>query len=299
MKPLHIARLLVLSALCFCCIPSVHAARAMEHVFIHNGPESADDKRYAYHWRVLKAALDITRFKYGAYQIKSAKSMTESRQVIEMTSDRGLINTMVLDSTDDLEKRLYPVKIPIDKGLIGYRVFLIRAEDQPKFSRVASLEDLKQFTVGQGADWSDVSIYKAAGFNVTPASTYESLFPMLMFGRFDAIGRGVNEVADEMITFGNKFPDMMIENQLMLYYPLPMYFFFPKTDNGLLRAKRVEEGMRLLIKNGTLDQMFRAEFSKVLASLNLKQRKLFKIPNPRLTTPQPYDQAEFWFNPAQ
>ena len=293
---------LIKTCLIWCCsiaiLPTFAAQGTPVWHFIHNGPEGNKDHRYDYHWRVLQAALDATVKDFGPYRMSSAKYMTEARQILEMQASRGQINTLVHDSTDTLEKNLYPVKIPIDKGIIGFRVFLIRGEDQARFAGVQTLEDLKRFSIGQGADWSEVDIYRSAGFKVVPATSYENLFPMLVARRFDAIGRGVSEIANEMAVFGDAFPDMMIENNLLLYYPMPEYFFFPKTEEGLRYARRVTAGMQMLVQNGTLDRMFKEEFGKVLASLNLRHRRMFRIPNPTLTTPQPYDNLQYWYSPG-
>ena len=226
-----------------------------------------------------------------------AKYMTESRQIAEMKSPSGRINTLILDSTSELERNLIPVKIPIDRGLLGYRVFLIRSEDQAKFDTVMTLADLRRFSIGQGSDWSDVAIYKAAGFKVVEGATYESLFPMLMGKRFDAFGRGVTEVLDELKSNREIFPSMAIEKELLLYYPMPVYFWFPQTDVGRRCAKRVEDGMKLLVGNGTLDRMFRESYAPLIKELDLKKRRLFKIENPDLPPDQPFKDARLWFDP--
>lgn len=267
--------------------------------YIYNGPESKSDNRYRYHWSVLKAALDATSKKWGAYTLKPSPFMNELRQVIEMQSARGLINTMVLDTTVELEQRLLPVRIPVDKGLLGYRVFLIREGDQAKFSKVQTLDDLRRFSIGQGADWSDTSIFRAAGFNVVTGNAYEGLFGMLEAGRFDAFGRGVTEVLPELAEFSAKAPSMVIENDLLLYYPLPVYFWFPKTDDGVRRAKRVEEGMRIILAQGDLDKLFLAEYADTLKQLNLKRRRLFKIDNQLLPNGNPFLNKAWLFDPTR
>lgn len=268
--------------------------------FIRNGSESPDDQRYTYHWDVLRAALDATRPSYGDYVLATAPSyMNESRQIVEMKKGDGAINTMVLDSTAELETDLIAVKFPIDKGLLGYRVFLIRLEDQPKFSAVRTLDDLRKFMMGQARDWSDVAIYKNAGFDVVVGSRYETLFDMLMHKRFDAFGRGVTEVIDELGTYQKKYPSMAIENSLLLYYPMPVYFWFPKTAQGKLYAKRVDEGMHQIVKNGTFDRMFKVHFGPLINDLQLKKRRLFRIPNIDLPADQPFQDKTLWFDPIR
>lgn len=276
----------------------VHSAPA-PMTYIYNGPESGSDIRYRYHWAVLKAVLDVTEKKWGAYTLTPSPFMNESRQVVEMQSARGYINTMVLDTTTELEQRLQAVRIPVDKGLLGYRVFLIRKADQSKFHKVQTLDDLRRFNVGQGTDWSDTLIFRAAGFTVITGNTYEGLFGMLEAGRFDAFGRGVTEVLPEVSDFGNKAPSMVIESDLLLYYPMPVYFWFPKTEDGYRRAARVDEGMRMIIAQGTLDKLFMAEYSDTLKKLNLKNRRLFKIDNPLLPKGDRIVNKAWQFDPTQ
>lgn len=268
-------------------------------MFIQNGPESHGDQRYDYHWLVLKAALDATRPSYGDYSVAWSTYMNESRQIAEMKKEKGLINTLVLDSTAQLERDLIAVKVPVDKGLLGYRVFLIRAEDQPKFDAVRTIDDLRKFTIGQASDWSDVAVYKSAGFNVVGATRYESLFDMLMHGRFDAFGRGVAEVVDELAAHQGKYPNMAIEQTTLLYYPMAVYFWFPKTSEGALRAKRVADGMDLIAKNGTFERLFKEHFGPIINQLQVKKRRLFRIENPQLPPDQPFGDKSLWFDPLR
>lgn len=185
----------LLGRVCLCLLAAalaplgeVHAAdkAATQWRFIHNAPETADDQRYDYHWRVLRAALEVTRAEYGDYRLEPGEPMSEKLQVVEMQRPQGGLNTLVLDATLALEEVLQSVKIPIDKGLLGFRVFLIQAEDQPRFAGVQSLEQLRQFRFGQQREWSDVAVYQAAGLPVVSGSSYEGLFHMLMLRRCGA-----------------------------------------------------------------------------------------------------------------
>ncbi|WP_342616172.1 hypothetical protein [Rhodoferax sp. GW822-FHT02A01] len=278
--------------------PVAHAADgAQAWHFAVNGPETPGDQRYRYHWSVLKAALEATRPTFGNYSVTMAEHMTEARQIAEMKETRGQINTMVLDSTTELERDLIAVKIPVDKGLVGYRVFLIRAEDQPRYSAVRTLDDLRQFSMGQGKDWSDVAIYKTAGFKVERGVSYEGLFEMLMNKRFDAFGRGATEVMDEFQARQKRYPGMAIEKDLLLYYPMPVYFWFPRTETGRLHANRVETGMNAIVRNGTLDRLFKQNFAPLIKALNLQNRRLFRLTNPDLPPDQPFSNAQLWFDP--
>ena len=266
--------------------------------FIHNAPETTSDHRYDYHWRVLRAALEATRADYGDYLLEPGTPMSEKLQVVEMQRASGALNTIVLDATVALEETLLPVKIPVDKGLLGYRVFLIPAELQSRFSRVQSFDQLRQFSFGQQREWSDVAVYKAAGLEVVSGSSYEGLFRMLMLGRFDAFGRGVTEVTGELEHWRKDYPQMAIENELLLYYPLPVYFWFPRNDEGRRHAQRVEAGMRAIVADGTLDRLFTEEYAAVIKQLGLNKRRVFRIANPLLPPGQPFDKRAYWYTPA-
>lgn len=274
-------------------------APAGEGQFLLNGPESASDQRYDYHRRVLQAALEATRAESGGFALGNAPFMTESRQIAEMQRPDGLINTLVLDPTLELMRNLIPVRIPIDKGLLGYRVFLIRSEDQQRFSAVQTLDDLRKFNIGQGSDWSDVAIYRAAGFHVVTGVSYDGLFDMLIAKRFDAFGRGATEVLGEWNARRKESPSMAVEKDLLLYYPMPTYFWFPKTRQGMQKAERVERGMRKLVASGALDRMFKAEFGSLIDELRLKQRRIFRIPNPNLPQDGSLEDKRLWFDPLK
>ncbi|HUE90876.1 hypothetical protein [Pseudomonas sp.] len=266
--------------------------------FVHNAPETEGDQRYAYHWRVLRAALEVTRSKYGDYRLEPGRPMSEKLQVIDMQRPQVGLNTLVLDATQTLEEALLPVKIPVDKGLLGYRVFLIQAADQPRFAGVQSLEQLRQLRFGQQREWSDVAVYQVAGLPVVTGSSYEGLFHMLMLRRFDAFGRGVSEVSGELAHWRKKYPQMAIESELLLYYPLPVYFWFARTDEGRIRARRVEEGMHTLMADGTLDRLFAEEYAATIEQLGLDRRRMLMIANPHLSSNHPFDKAAYWFTPT-
>lgn len=268
-----------------------------EMLYLHNAPESPGDTRYDYHWQVLRAALEATRDAYGDYRLQPAAVMNESRQLYEMKRARGAISVMVLDPTLEMERYLLPVRIPIDKGLLGYRVLLIRAEDQPRFSAVRTLKQLQAFSIGQGSDWSDIHVYTQAGFRTIGGSSYEGLFDMLMARRFDAFGRGVSEVLPELAAHRESHPQMRIEDSLLIYYPLPIYFWFSPTEEGRQLQQRTQLGMQRLVDSGELERMFEAWYGPTIATLQLDQRRLFTLENPNLAPEQPYADARLWYHP--
>jgi hypothetical protein len=274
------------------------ASRAEQMMrYVYNAPESALDVRYEYHWEILRTALEKTAPKWGAYGMVKSELMTERRQALELKNATGKLTVMYLSTTPDFEQSLIPIHIPVDKNLGGYCVFLIRKDEQPRFASVRSIADLRKFTFGLGLGWIDVDILKAAGLPVVTGSSYDGLFEMLVRKRFDIFLRAAVEVFDEYDQRKNRFPDLDIEKNLILYYPLPMYFWFPKTAEGRRLASRAEEGMRMMIADGTYDRIFDKYQRHKIERLRLKSRRIIKIGNPFLGPEVPFSDKRLWFDP--
>ncbi len=265
--------------------------------YIYNGPESSLDVRYSYQWEILRTALERTSRKYGPYRMKPSVTMSERRQVYELENATGRLTVMYLDSTPEHESALIPVRIPVDKNLVGYRIFLIRKDEQPKFSSIKSLADLRKFTFGLGSDWIDVPIYRANHFTVVTGSDYDGLFDMLINKRFDIFSRGANEIISEYEERKDRMPDLHIEETMMICYPAPMYFWFSRSPEGEALARRVREGMLSMIADGTYDKIFKTYYGRAIERLDLKNRKIFRINNPFLVPETPLKDKRLWFDP--
>jgi len=269
-------------------------------VYIHNAPESDLDRRYDYQWEILATALEKTRPKYGDYLLQPSQFvMTERRQASELMRASKKLTVMYLGTTAEFERELIPVRIPVDKNLAGYMVYLIRGEDQPLFSAVHSLDDLRRFTIGQGQGWLDVGILEAGGFKVVTGAKYDNLFSMLLNKRFDAFQRSVVEVLEEYDQRHEAMPDLHIEEQLLFYYPLPMYFWFSRTEAGQRLAERAREGMLMMLQDGSFNAIFTKYFQSKIDRLHLKQRRLLRIDNPLLGPETPFDDHRLWYNPLE
>ena len=269
-------------------------------VYIYNAPESPLDKRYEYHWEILRTALERTRPTWGAYRMESAVFMDERRQSFELKNATGKLSVMYLGTSADFERTLIPIRIPVDKNLGGYMVMLIRKGDQDKFAAVTTLDDLKQYRIGLGLGWLDVDILRADGFKVVTGSSYDGLFDMLANRRFDAFSRAAVEILDEFAERRERIPDMRIEQTFILYYPLPMYFWFSRTPEGALLAARAQEGMLAMIEDGTYDKIFFKYQQHKIDELHLRQRRVFKVDNPLLKDLPltPFADKRLWFDPT-
>lgn len=283
---------LLFAALC----ASAAEARAVD-TYVYHPPESALDVRYRYHWEILRTALEKTTPKWGPYRLVPSERMTEQRQAFELRNATGKLTVMYLSTTPEFEKTLIPIRIPVDRNLGGYCVFLIRRDEQDRFANVRTLDDLRRFRYGLGLGWIDVGILRHNGFTVVTGSSYDGLFEMLSNRRFDVFLRAAVEVLDEYDQRKVALPDLSIEPSLILYYPLPMYFWFPRTVEGRRLAARAEEGMRMMIADGTYDRIFDKYQRRKIERLRLKERKIFRIENPNVGPETPFADKRLWFDP--
>lgn len=294
MLGLKLFRLAVALVLSLAATAHAGAGAANPMVYTYPPPESGEDQRFVYYWNLLKSALEVTVPKWGPYVLAPSDVVMNADRSQVLLVDSKTITLLVRTTSIERESLMRPVLVPLDKGLTGYRLFLIQKPTQSRLQRVRSLNDLKAFSIGQGHTWVDTQILRHSGLTVEAGASYGSLFKMLQGQRFDLFSRGVNEISNELRAGMASNPDLAIEKNLMLYYPLPRYFFFARSAEGEQLALRTEEGLRMLMANGQFDRLYKVYKRQVLADLKLEGRRVFRIPNPTLPPSTPLRRADYW-----
>jgi len=251
-----------------------------------------NDPNAAYAIKMLKLALAHTDSNYTVKVLQ--ENFTQAR-INEEIATEGALDVCWNSSDATLEQQIEPIRIPLFKGLLGYRIFIINKNNQAKFDHVKTLADLKQLTVGQGRTWADARILEANGFKVIKANKYPNLFYMVEGGRFDGFPRGVHEPFGELDARPNM--ELGIEKNLMVYYQMPFYLFVSK-NNKKLKAI-LEDGFEKAIADGSFDATFLADkaVQDVIAKANMKNRLVFRLSNPTLSKETPINRPELWFDP--
>ena len=286
----QIGRSLFLLLIMFACLRGATA----EEVIVMNPNQSASDDRLDYLQLLLTKAMERTIHLYGPYRIEQyPTSLTRKRSLALLV--KGKITVYVAPTSRKWEAAAIPVRIPLRKGILGYRLFFIRDKDQALFSEVSSMKELLKFRLGQGAQWTITQSFKRLGIKVSGGVEYEPLFKMLEMGRFDYFPRGINEIFREYETRKNKFPTLKIEDTLSIYLPLPQYFFVPPTRPDL--AKRIEIGLLSILEDGTFDKFFMDYHREDIKKARWGSRKIFELKNLNLPDGTPFDRPEFWYKP--
>ena len=268
-------------------------AATSEQVLI-NRPESERDTRGRYFRKLLVEALRRTEPEYGRAQVGYAASQMTWERLASEARTGNLVQVFAAATRRRFEEDLIPVRIPLEKGALGFRVFLIRRETQPRFASIRTLEELKRLRCGLGRDWSITGSFEQLGFNVVASPKYENLFEMLQGDRFDYCPRGLTEALDELQVRQRDMPGIALEKTLLLDMPLPVYFFVTPARPRL--AQRIQKGLRAMLADGSFDRAFRAEYGKVFRAVGIKGRRAFRVPNPDLGPETPLGDKALWLD---
>ncbi|MCP4372672.1 MAG: hypothetical protein GY797_31870 [Deltaproteobacteria bacterium] len=251
------------------------------------------DQKKHYKYQLLELLLNQTKKEYGEYKIELVELETQKRLI--KLADEGELSLIMTMTTKDREERLIPIRIPIYKGLYGFRIFIINKSDQHKFKAVKNEGDLKKLWAGQGNHWPDYKILEANGYKITGTPVYLNLFDMLEKKRFDYFPRGLHEPWLELKRHPNK--DFTIEKNLCINYPAPGYIFVSPKYKKL--AERLKKGFLMAINDGSFDHFFNnhPDIKAALKKGNLKKRKIFYLNNPLLSKQTPLNNERYWYKP--
>lgn len=204
-------------------------------------------------------------------------------RVIDLLKKGKVLDIYWMGTSKELEQSLQPIRIPLYRGLLGHRIFIIHKDKQAVFDRVNSLQALQKLQGAQGIGWSDTAILEYSGLQQTTTG-YENIFRMVAAGRVDYFSRGITEVTPELEAYSAKFPQLQAEEKLVLIYPFAMFFFVSKHNDEL--ADVIKSGFDKAYSDGSFSDFFYnyPAIKRALTKVNLTQRKRLEIPNPMITT---------------
>lgn len=246
---------------------------------------------YDYRWKVLELALAHARPGDQPVLLPFAKEASQDRAVA-LLRHSGEIDVIALGVNREREAHMRPVKIDISRGMVGFRLLIIRSAARKQFQRVG-LNELHALKFGLNEAWADVPIMEANGLHVVKASGYENLFAMLAAGRFDAFPRGLNEASRELRQRRRQYPQLVLEPSLALYFPYPIYFWVRKDNLAL--AQTIEHGLKLALADGSMRRLFERYYAKEIAELRAHPRQVFQLANPVLPEGEPLPDTSWWW----
>lgn len=239
---------------------------------------------------------------YPVKLLKRAIAVTDPSSVLkfslaEMSRDRTLRQVSLGENVDvfwamtnvEREKKLTPIRIPIDKGLYGWRVLLIHKDDK-SLDNIRHLSDLKKKVFLQGYDWPDTQILIANKLNVVTSDKHQLLFSMMEKKRADIFPRSVLEVHQEKLATNHQ---LKIHPSVSIYYPTALYYFVSKENKKL--AHQIELGLNILIRTGEFEKLFQDEFGDDITAAIDANRRVITLKNPYLPVETPFNRPELWY----
>ncbi|MBT0586421.1 transporter substrate-binding domain-containing protein [Alteromonas oceanisediminis] len=222
----------------------------------------------------------LTEAEYGPVSITLSVSMEQGRAVKEMHSGE-LVNVAVLGNQKSREDALLPIYFPLDKGLLGLRVCVIRGAEPNLFKSVRNVRDLREqrLVIGSGSHWPDTNILLANNVSVSTSPRYKSLLEMLARKRFDCLTRSLNEVEAEAQKY--RALNLIVDEHVALVYPLANMLFVSPAYPEL--AERLEKGLLLALAQDKIDPIFDRYFGDVIEEQRFFQRRMMILENPELS----------------
>ncbi|MEO4047441.1 hypothetical protein AAFN46_10175 [Pseudomonas sp. CAU 1711] len=263
---------------------------AAEGVLRYPRAPAGDEFRAVYPLALLELAL---RKAGSELRIRPSHQPMEQERALVSLEQGEAVDVVWTMTSRERESRLLPVRIPLDKGLYGWRIALLRADRRELLRDVDSLADLHALRAGQGHDWPDTRILRGHGLQVQTSSSYDSLFLMLRAGRFDYFPRAVLEARAELRQ--QNASELTLDSHLVLHYPTALYFFFSRSNPG--QAEIVRRGLELALADGSFERLFRQQYGADLRLARLERRRIIELDNPLLPAQTPLQRAELWYRP--
>lgn len=269
---------IVLLLLCF--LLPARAVVADEPVLVKYLGNNTDSISEDYYLAVIEAALKATESTYGPYQLVFTQEQlsSERKHDLLVVGEKVNVDRLVgFPTQKGPRKGLIRIGVPVLNGFMGYRILLIRQEEQSRFASIKTLDELHKLPMGFGKGWEG-HVYKHNGFSVAEALNITLLLKMLAGRRYYFVPLSVIEIDDHYVIEGKPVDNLVPEQTLLLYMPLPVYFYVSPEQPVL--ADRLTVGLKYLQENGQLDKVFKEHFGERLKRLNLSERTLIELSNP-------------------
>ena len=275
------------------CLPLLAQAQTLT-VKVPSRPINDLDSEYQL--KLLELALDRAGQPYKLERV----DLNLNQFTLQQELRKGkTINVFWMGTSSALESALIPVPIPLFRGLEGLRLSFIYSDAQEKFNQVNTLTDLKQLKAAQGVGWADNKILEQAGI-ATYAGRYSNLFRLINDGdKLDFFPRGLVEIFAERRELAAQYPNLAIEQHLLIRYPFAEFFFVSPEAPKL--AKAIHTGLERAYADGSFMKFFHENprIREALASANLEQRVTISLPNPDMTPLLRSIPAQYWDYPPR
>lgn len=263
-----------------------------ETIVTYPRPESTSDTRGSYPIALL--ALCATKITHG-FHPKPSEFHTQQGRSIRLLAHQEGIDVLWTVTNEERERILLPIRIPIDRGLIGWRLLLINKQKAGLFNAISKPEALARLRAGQGHDWPDTGVLRANHLNVMTSTTYEGLFHMLEREHIHYFPRSLSEIWPELAL--REARGIEVQPTLALHYPAALYFFVNKNNTKL--AETLTSCLNIATEDGSLRALFYEYYREAIDKADLLNRTVIELTNPLFPKDSPSLPNNYWFDPQE
>ncbi len=252
------------------------SATAAPHFVMQNEPHLAH----------ARALVHVALQAAGApAQFSDAPLGNERRNVYQISS--GATHVDLMPATPERlrlvrEGRLRMVPVPLDRGLLGWRINLLLRSQKDLLARVRSVADLAHFTLGQNVGWMDVQIYRAAGIPTKEVKAWSNgeFAEQMQAGFLDLFPLGLEETQSFFLRhFQKRYPQLTTDSHILVRYP---WFRFVWVAPGAYTAAlydALQQGFARIAADGRFLQTWE-QYRRLPGAQAVRSRRLIQIPNP-------------------
>lgn len=241
------------------------------------------DPHLAFARELVRAALDAAAFPAA---FVDAPLCNEHRKIALLK--QGLTHIDLMPATPARLKlaqkgELLMLAVPLDRGLLGYRLNLLLEKKRSLLKNVRSVQDLRRFTMGQGEGWMDVEIYRAAGIPTKEVTAWRNaeFVEQMRAGYFELFPLGLEEALHYFLPHFQKYqPQLMADPYILVRYPWFRFVWVsPKAPNAAQLYEALEKGFGIIADNGVFLEVY-SEHKAALDSAVIQKRRVVELTNP-------------------
>lgn len=241
------------------------------------------DEHLAFARALTRAALDA-----AGYQVTfvDAPLCNEPRKIALLRQGRTHLDLMPA-TPERLELaakgEILMLPVPLDRGLLGYRLNLLLESDKDLLQKVSNVEGLRSLTIGQGEGWRDVELYRAAGIPTKEVKEWRNaeFVPQMQSGFFQLFPLGLEEALSYFLPHFRKFhPELQADPYILIRYPWFRFVWIsPKAKGGAQLYEALEAGFETIAQNGMFLKVYKEHKPPLHADEFLK-RRIVELENP-------------------
>lgn len=259
---------------------TINALNQTPLVVIYPAPQSEQDTRRPEVRELIKLALEATIETHGPYVLKKSSYYMNIKRQEKALENSKQLNIAWFDTTENKNARFLPIKIPMQMGIVGYRILMVRENFKETLANVSNIEDLRKLKNGLMKSWNNYQIFNYNSLPFVLGDNYEGLFLKLKRGHFDYFSRGINEAYKELQDRPSLQKDLVVDKNILLYYQQYNFLYTSKKNTHL--NERISKGMALIIRDGTFYKVFCKYNREYIVHSDLANRTLIKLHNPIL-----------------